>query len=177
MPKIDCEGVTPYRRSVYPGALRQRTSGYEKLKLSDAGGLTQWGLGEVVLQPGGATGLYHYHEREDEMVYCLEGEVTVIEGDETYTLGPGECAAFKAGVTVGHTVENRSSAPARFIEIGTRAGDEVAHYPGIDMKFVRGTHAPFQTRAGRQIADDETPGALNEPGAYDHINPTKDPIR
>lgn len=166
MPKIDRTSLELYTRSVYPGKLRERTRGYAKLKLSDGGGLTQFGFGEVTLEPGGATGLYHWHSKEDELIYVLEGEITVIEGGREYTLGPGDCATFKAGVEVGHTVENRSDAPARFLELGTRDENERAFYPGLDMRFRRAAASPFETREGVTLSPDETPAALDEPDSY-----------
>lgn len=173
MPRIDRSSLEVYDRAVYPGKLRERTKGYSKLKLSDAGGLTQFGFGEVTLEPGAASGLFHWHEKEDELIYVLEGEVTVIEGADVYTLGPGECATFRAGVEVGHTVENRTDRPVRFIELGSRIGDERAIYPGIDMRFRRAAAHPFETREGVTIGPDETPGVIDEPGSYDNINPTR----
>jgi uncharacterized cupin superfamily protein len=162
MPMIDKSAIEPYRRQVYPGQLRARTDGYAKLKLSDAIGLTQFGIGEVTLPPGAASGLPHWHEKEDEFMYVLEGEVTIVEGDETYTLGPGQSCGWPAGRPVPHTAENRSDRPARFLELGTRTSDEVAHYAGIDMIFRRAEPPHFFTRDGRQIPADETPAATDD---------------
>lgn len=169
MPKIDRSQVEPYARGVYPGKLRERTAGYSKLKLSDAGGLTQFGFGEVTLEPGGASGIYHWHAKEDELIYVLDGELTVVEGGETYTLSRGECATFKAGVEVGHTVENRSDAPCTFLELGTRDETERCIYPGLDMRFRRAAALPFETREGVTLMDDETPPSLDEADAYDNF--------
>jgi uncharacterized cupin superfamily protein len=154
MPKITRDTIEPYTRSAYPGALRQRTEGYSKLKLSDAGGLTQFGFGEVTLEPGGGTSIPHWHEREDELIYVLEGEVTVTEGDETYTLRAGESACFKAGVPQGHCVRNLTDQTARLLEIGTRDGREISHYPGLDMLYRRSTNG-YETIAGAPIGPDD----------------------
>ena len=48
-------------------------------------------------------------------------------------LRPGDAAAFKAGVANGHHLVNRSSRDALLLEIGTRSGEEVAHYSDVDM--------------------------------------------
>ncbi|MEO1658050.1 MAG: cupin domain-containing protein [Pseudomonadota bacterium] len=173
MPKIDRNKIEPYERAVYPGALRERTAGYQKLKLSDAGGLTQFGIGEVTLEPGSSSGIYHWHSLEDEFLYVLEGELTIVEGGEVYTLGPGESAAFKAGVEVGHTAENRSDKPVRFLELGSRIEDEICYYPGIDMRFVRSAFHLFETRDGAPHDHSKTPGSLDEADTYSNINPTR----
>jgi uncharacterized cupin superfamily protein len=44
----------------------------------------------VELAPGASTGLYHWHEHEDEFVYVLAGQVVMVEGGEEYILGPGD---------------------------------------------------------------------------------------
>ena len=51
------------------------------LWISEPGGLTQFGALIEVLPPGSRSSLKHWHSAEDEMVYVLDGEVTLIEGD------------------------------------------------------------------------------------------------
>jgi uncharacterized cupin superfamily protein len=48
------------------------------------------------------------------MVFMLEGEVTLCEGDAEAVLKPGDAATFKAGVAVGHFLENRSASNVRY---------------------------------------------------------------
>jgi len=52
-------------------------------------------------------------------------------GEET--LGPGDCAAFKAGAANGHHLVNRSGAPAKLLEIGTRGAADRTVYSEADM--------------------------------------------
>ena len=47
----------------------------------------------------------------------------------------GMCAGFKAGVANGHHLANKSKTPVSYLEIGTRAALERAHYPDVDMLF------------------------------------------
>ncbi len=166
MPKIDRNTAPRVERRAYPGRLHPRTFGCWKTKLSDAGGLTQFGFGEVELAPGSATGLYHWHEADDELVYVLEGEVVMVEGGEETLMRAGDCATFKAGVNVGHTFENRSGAPARLLEVGPRGNDETAHYPGLDMIYRRAPDNEqwFQTKDGRRLArEDEVARVDDDP--------------
>jgi uncharacterized cupin superfamily protein len=79
------------------------------LWISEAGALTQFGALIEVLQPGSRSSIKHWHSSEDEMVYVLDGEITLIEGDTETVLHPGDAATFKAGVPVGHFFENRST--------------------------------------------------------------------
>ena len=107
------------------------------LWISEPGGLTQFGAYVEVLQPGAVSARPHWHSAEDEMVYVLEGEITLIEGDTTSLLHPGDAATFKAGVAVGHCLHNRSTAPTRCLVVGTRAPQDRVTYPGLDRVCVR----------------------------------------
>ncbi len=104
---------------------------FQSLRYSDAGGLTQYGVYVETLQPGSSSSNRHWHEKEDEFMYVLAGEVTVVENDGPQTLGPGEAACWPAGVPNGHTVQNRSSAPCSYVVVGTRVTHDVCHYPDL----------------------------------------------
>jgi uncharacterized cupin superfamily protein len=80
------------------------------------------------LRPGAASALRHWHEREDELVFVLEGELVLVEDGGETVLRAGDAAAFKAGVANGHHLVNRSERDALLLEIGTRSTAEVAHY-------------------------------------------------
>lgn len=170
MPKVDRATAERLERQAYPGRLRPRTKGCWKTKLSDAGGLTQFGFGEVELAPGGATGLYHWHKADDELVYVLAGEVVMVEGATETVLRAGDCATFKAGVAVGHTFENRSDQPARLLEVGPRGNDEMARYPGLDMVYRRTAGETwFETREGRRLTRQDEVIRVEDP---ENLKPT-----
>ena len=101
----------------------------QRLWISETGGLTQFGAFIEVLAPGTTSSIKHWHSAEDEMVYVLEGQVTLIEGDEETLLGPGDAATFRAGMPVGHCLHNRSSTPTRCLVVGTRAPVDLITYP------------------------------------------------
>ncbi|MEO0745603.1 MAG: cupin domain-containing protein [Pseudomonadota bacterium] len=161
MPKVDRAIAQRYERQAYPGKLAHRTDGCWKTKLSDAIGLTQMGIGEVELAPGSATGLLHYHHGADEMIYVLDGEVTLVEeGGDEEVLRAGDAAAWKAGDVVGHTIENRSDKPARLLEIGTRPAEDTAIYVGLDLMYRAryGADIAIRSRGGRLYkAGEEVP--------------------
>lgn len=116
----------------------QRKSGggalgaYEALLFSDTGGLTQFGALVEILSPGASSSYPHWHESEDEMVYVLEGTLTLIEGDREETISAGSAATFIGGTETPHALVNRSDAPARIFVVGTRAPRDRVHYPGED---------------------------------------------
>jgi uncharacterized cupin superfamily protein len=63
----------------------------------------------------------------------LEGEVTLVTDEGETVLGPGMAAGFPAGKADGHHLINRAKSPVRYLEAGTRAATEEAHYSDIDM--------------------------------------------
>lgn len=121
-----------------PGAAEPNRS----LWISETGKLTQFGAQIEVLQPGCRSSLKHWHRDEDEMVYVLEGEITLIEGDTATVLRPGDAATFKAGVPVGHCLENRSAAATRCLVVGTRAPVDRITYPDHDRVCLRDRAQP-----------------------------------
>lgn len=125
MPKHQPDSV---ERDSGEGAL----GSFEALRFSDSGGLTQFGATVETLAPGARSGHAHWHEDEDEMIYMLEGEVTLVEGGEEIPLKAGEAATFAAGQPVAHHLENRGEAPARYLIIGSRAPRDRVHYPEAD---------------------------------------------
>lgn len=137
MPKIDIAKATVRTKGVYPQPWRGITDGREKAVLGDVAGLTQFGVNLTRLKPGAASALRHWHEAEDEFVYVLEGEITLIEDGGATILRSGDAAGFKAGVANGHHLVNNSQRDALYLEVGTRAGRERAHYPDVDLVLDR----------------------------------------
>lgn len=97
--------------------------------LSVAGGLMQFGAYLQTLQPGATSSTRHWHEQEDEFLYVVAGEVTVVEDDGPHVLHPGDAACWPAGVANAHHVLNRSAAPCSYLVVGTRRAHDVCHYP------------------------------------------------
>jgi uncharacterized cupin superfamily protein len=70
----------------------------------------------------------------------LSGEVVLVEDDGETVLKAGDCAGFRAGVPNGHRLENRSTAEAVLLEVGTRpAASDACDYPDIDMILPAGS--------------------------------------
>ena len=137
MPKIDISKLSARTGTNYPDAFKPVVKGREKTALGDAVGLTQFGVNLTRIKPGAASALRHWHENEDEFVYILEGELVLVEDEGEAMLRAGDCAGFKANVANGHHLVNRSSSDALYLEIGTRAPSERAHYPDVDLEFER----------------------------------------
>jgi uncharacterized cupin superfamily protein len=133
MPKIDIAGLAVYDGSDYPQPFRKVVAGRARKRLGDAAGLDQFGVNITTLKPGAASALRHWHHKEDEFVYILEGEVVLIEDDGETVLRPGDAAGFKANVRNGHHLVNKSAREAVYLEIGSRFKHERAEYPDVDL--------------------------------------------
>ncbi|MEM6373343.1 MAG: cupin domain-containing protein [Pseudomonadota bacterium] len=118
------------------GHARQETGGtetslgpYTAELISDTAGLTQFGAFIETLPPGSSSSHTHWHETEDEMVLILSGTLTLTEGDVETQLMSADAACWRAGDPVGHSMQNRSNAPVRYVVNGTRAGADTITYP------------------------------------------------
>jgi len=109
---------------------RQKYGPSESLHLSDAGGLTEFGAHVQTLQPGSRSSDRHWHEQEDEFLYIISGEATVVEEDGAHPLRPGDAACWPAGVANAHQVVNCSEAPCTYLVVGSRGPvQNVTRYP------------------------------------------------
>lgn len=156
---IAADDVPPRRGSAYPAEFARMLGGREKRALGDVFGLTQFGVNLLTLEPGAMSALRHWHENEDEFVYVIEGEVTLVDDDGEHVLRAGMCAGFRAGRPNAHHLVNRSENAARCLEIGTRARTETSHYADVDMKAVKadGEGWRFVRRDGSAIRRAEDP--------------------
>ena len=137
MPKIDIDKIPLNSATNYPPPFNKAVEGRARKRLGKAAGLLQFGVNICTLKPGAASSQRHWHENEDEFVYVLSGEVVLCEDGGETILKPGDAAGWKAGVANGHCLINRSDRDAVFIEVGSRATAERAHYSDIDMQVVR----------------------------------------
>lgn len=135
MPKIDIGGLEVRTGCGYPDPFHDICLGAAWNRLGDAVGLTDFGVNLVRLPPGKWSSQRHWHTREDELVYVLEGEVVLVEDDGDHVLRAGDCAGWKAGEPAhAHHLQNRSDRDVVYLEIGTRRPDvDVCDYPDIDM--------------------------------------------
>jgi len=112
-------------------------------QLGKAVGLMQFGVNHLTLEPGSYSSLRHWHEGEDEFLFVLSGEITLIDDHGEHLLAAGDYVGFPAGMANAHHLVNRSSGPTTALVVGTRKqGLETIHYPDDDIGAVtvhRGT--------------------------------------
>lgn len=151
MPKrIDVAAVATVIGTGYPFPFDQPCRRRERRRLGDAAGLTQFGVNLLRLEPGTWSSQRHWHSHEDEFVYVLAGEVTLLTDAGAEVLRAGDAAGFKAGERDGHNLQNRSTAEALVLEIGSRVeAEDTTTYPDVDlMAPAGGKPAAFTHRDG-----------------------------
>jgi len=154
MPKIDIASLPVDSRTNYPEPLNKVVIGRSRKRLGVAAGLDQFGVNLTTLKPGAASALRHWHEKEDELVYVLEGEVVLIEDGGETLLRPGDAAGFKAGSGIAHCLINRTDRDAVYFEVGTRAKSERVQYPDVDFVMERDENGRrFFRKSGEPIRD------------------------
>ncbi len=133
MPRIDVTTVPARLGSGYPTPFDAPCSERTRRHLGEAGGLRDFGVNLMTLPPGSWSSQRHWHSDEDEFVYLLEGEVTLVEDGGETLMRSGDCAAFPKGTGNGHHLINRSSATAVYLEVGSRHPNDVTTCSDIDM--------------------------------------------
>jgi uncharacterized cupin superfamily protein len=126
--------VEARRGVIYPKPYDEGFEGRVKRALGNMFGLDQFGVNHVILEPGAMSSQRHWHAREDEFVYVLEGEITLVTDAGETALRPGMAAGFKAGEANGHCLVNRTDKAVAYLEIGTRYDEDEADYPDVDMR-------------------------------------------
>jgi len=134
-PALDPATVEARNSSGYPEPYRSRVLPREKRALGDALGLETIGINQTTLPAGKESSMRHWHTHEEEFVYVLEGEVVLCTDAGEQLLTAGMCAGFPLGTQDGHSLVNRSSRPAVYLEISNRDPRDGAHYSDVDLKF------------------------------------------
>ena len=124
----------PDTKTIYPEPFAVLMDGREKRKLGDHFGLSNFGINQTTLAPGAISALFHYHSKQDEFVYILEGAATLLHGENEYQMSPGDCMGFRAGSGVASQLVNNSSEPVVYLEAGDRTAGDEAEYPNDDLK-------------------------------------------
>jgi len=131
--KIDLASVPVQTGSSYPKPFDAPCVGQTSQRLARHAGLTAFGVNLTIIEPGAWSSQRHWHSHEDEFVWVLDGELTLITDSGEELLRAGDCAAFRRGDPNGHHLVNKSTSPARVLEIGNSNSQDRCVYPDIDM--------------------------------------------
>ena len=155
MPKLDLTQIERRTGSIYPGSLNALMEGRSSLRLGDAGGLTQFGVNLVFLEPGGASSMRHYHMEQDEFAMVTQGALVLVDNDGEHPMLPGDCVAWPAGDPNGHKLVNRTDEVAAFLVVGTKTQTETAYYSDRDLMVqTNGDDIVFTKKDGSPLDDD-----------------------
>ena len=117
----------------YPEPFKHLVAGRIRKRLGNAAGLTNFGVNLVTLQPGAWSSIRHWHSKQDEFIYIIEGEVTLVTDAGQEVLESGDMAGFPAGEAEGHHLVNDSNSIVRYLEIGARTTNDRVIYPDTDL--------------------------------------------
>ena len=136
MPKIDIGSLGERKGSSYPPPFDAPCADRVRKALGEAAGLTDFGVNLLRLPPGAWSSQRHWHRDEDEFVFVVSGEVTLVSDEGESVLRAGDCAGFRKGDDNGHQLINRTNGTAICLEVGTRTqGVDLCTYSDIDMKI------------------------------------------
>lgn len=122
------------QKSLYPSPFNEMMQGRIKRKLGDFFGLSNFGVNQTSLAPGAVSALNHMHSKQDEFIFIISGQATLVYGEHTYTMQTGDCCGFKAGEGVGHQLINNSNDELVYLEIGDRSQGDKVTYPDDDLQ-------------------------------------------
>ncbi len=140
-PVIDPAALTAETGATdYPQPFRAEVAGRHRVVLGDPLGLSNFGVNLTRLAPGASSALRHWHSRQDEFVYIVDGELTLVTDAGETPLTAGMCAGFPAGVADGHRLVNRGDGPASYLEVGDRSPGDAIDYADEDMVWRDGAY-------------------------------------
>ena len=134
MKKIDLSIVPAESGGTYPSPFDEPCRAQSCQRLARYAGLTQFGVNVTVIATGAWSSQRHWHSHEDEFVWVLDGELTLVTDAGEETLRAGDCAAFAKNTGNGHHMINRSDTTAVYLEVGSRSRDDLTNCSDIDMK-------------------------------------------
>lgn len=137
------EAAPRTKHSNYPEPFFSRMSRRLKRPLGDPFGLKNFGVNLTRLDPRGESSLLHRHSRQDEFIYILEGEPTLITDVGEIQMKPGMCAGFPAS-GIAHHLVNRTDRPVIYLEVGDRTPGDEGSYPEDDLEAVLGPDGAWQ---------------------------------
>ena len=130
---INPEQLPERKGTNYPEAFKPLVSGRAKKRLGDTAGLKNFGVNLVTLEPGSWSSIRHWHSRQDEFIYVIEGPITLVTDEGEEILQTGAMAGFPAGEANGHHLINNSSAIVTYLEIGDRTMGDQVNYPDANL--------------------------------------------
>ena len=93
-PALDPSTMDAVAQTNYPEPFRAAVAGRRRRRIGNALGLTNFGVNIATLDPGAVSAMRHWHTKQDELVYILEGELVLVTDAGEQVLRPGMAAGF-----------------------------------------------------------------------------------
>ena len=132
-PAVDPAQVPEQSTTGYPEPFRSRVAGRHRRRLGEAAGLKNFGVNLTRLDAGAESSMRHWHAKQDEFIYVLEGVATLVTDAGRQKLPAGSAAGFPAGRADGHQLVNETDRPVLYLEIGDRTPGDAATYSDVDL--------------------------------------------
>ena len=117
------------------GSIDEMGEGYGFRKVRKELGVTAFGVNAIVMPPGYKAGA-HYHDRQEELYICLDGELSLEFGDgSTHVLEPGGMARVDPATV--RSMENPGETDCTYVCVGGKDG-----YVGRDGRAPEGEDGP-----------------------------------
>ena len=99
-----------------------------RLDLGDVLGSVTIGLGHLEVAPGKLANPPHCHSAEEELFVVLDGDGTLLLGDDEHPVRPGSVVARPPGTGVAHAFRAGERGLA-LLAFGTREPNDITYYP------------------------------------------------
>jgi len=132
-PLTAADAAPTVKKTGYPPPFAALMEARTKRPLGNLFGLGNFGVNLTTLAPGGSSALFHCHSKQDEFLYILSGEATLLLGDDEFPMSEGDCVGFRAGTGIGHQLANRGDRDLVYLEIGDRSSGDRVDYPNDDL--------------------------------------------
>ena len=117
-----------------PGSSRD---GRVRTDLGRAAGSLRTGMKHLALEPGTLSSPPHCHSAEEELLVVLEGDGTLLLGDEELPVHAGHVLARPPGTGIAHAFRSGAGG-MRLLAFGTREPNDICYYPRSNKVFLRG---------------------------------------
>lgn len=102
---------------------------FNRKKLSEAADGERIGCSLYEIPPGRRSWPYHYHTKNEEAIFVLDGTGTLRLGEKQLSISEGEYIALPANEEGAHRVINDSDNPLRYLMVSTMDEPDVTVYP------------------------------------------------
>ncbi|KEQ17592.1 cupin domain-containing protein [Endozoicomonas numazuensis] len=120
--------------------------GNRSKNLGKAAGSRSLGMRMIELSPGKQSSPLLFHTEDEEHIFLVEGEVTLLEGDEQSHLIAGDYVCFLPGEGIGHALLNHSETVCRFLVMSQNSQSDIVVYPEHNRMLVKALGQVFSNQ-------------------------------